>query len=151
MVSVTLQPCLVPEKGPPPPIPHWIGGLVDLRTGLDTEARGKTLCFCQGLNPGCPVCNQILYSLSYTSSELVSLWKEFKVLLWHLHGGLRKPLKYISQCIWAVGRELNPGHEAGHLTTRPCLLVLTTTNMWMQYNVTSSVSMFLLLSLSGGF
>jgi hypothetical protein len=38
-------------------LPHWIGGWVGLRAGLDTEARGKILCFCWGSNPGRPVCN----------------------------------------------------------------------------------------------
>jgi hypothetical protein len=28
-----------------------------LTAGLDTEARGKILCLCQGSNPGCPVCS----------------------------------------------------------------------------------------------
>jgi hypothetical protein len=46
---------------------HWIGGWVGLRAGLDTEARGKTLCLCQGLNAGHPVCSQTLYWLSYPS------------------------------------------------------------------------------------
>jgi hypothetical protein len=29
---------------------HWIGGWVCFRAGLDTEARGKILCLCQGSN-----------------------------------------------------------------------------------------------------
>jgi hypothetical protein len=29
---------------------HWIGGWVSLRASLDTEARGKILCLCQGSN-----------------------------------------------------------------------------------------------------
>jgi hypothetical protein len=40
---------------------HWIGGWVSLRAGLDTDARGKILCLCQGPNPGCPVHGQTLY------------------------------------------------------------------------------------------
>jgi hypothetical protein len=31
---------------------HWIGGSVNLRAGLDTEARRKTLCLFRGYNPG---------------------------------------------------------------------------------------------------
>jgi hypothetical protein len=40
---------------------HWIGGLVGLRDGVDTDARRKILCVCSGSNPGRPVCNQKLY------------------------------------------------------------------------------------------
>jgi hypothetical protein len=43
---------------------HWIQGWVDLRAGLDTEARGKILCMCRGSNPDRPVCSQTLYTLS---------------------------------------------------------------------------------------
>jgi hypothetical protein len=32
--------------GKGPPGTHWIGGWVGLRAGLDTEAGGKSLCFC---------------------------------------------------------------------------------------------------------
>jgi hypothetical protein len=39
---------------------HWIGGWVGLCAGLDTEARGKILCLCRGLNPGRPICSQAL-------------------------------------------------------------------------------------------
>jgi hypothetical protein len=46
---------------------HWIGGWVGIRAGLNTEARGKILCLCQGSNLGCPVCKQILHWLSYPS------------------------------------------------------------------------------------
>jgi hypothetical protein len=31
---------------------------VDLRAGLDTEARRKILCLCRGSNPGRPVCSK---------------------------------------------------------------------------------------------
>jgi hypothetical protein len=34
-----------------PPDSHWIGCWVGLRAGVDTETRGKILCFCGGLNP----------------------------------------------------------------------------------------------------
>jgi hypothetical protein len=37
---------------------RWIGGWVGLRAGLDTGARGKFLCLCQGYNPGHLVCSQ---------------------------------------------------------------------------------------------
>jgi hypothetical protein len=36
---------------------HWVGDWVGLRAGLDTEARGKILCLCQGSSPGRPVCS----------------------------------------------------------------------------------------------
>jgi hypothetical protein len=41
----------------------WIEGWMGLRAGLVTEARGKILCLCRGLNPGRPVCSQPLYRL----------------------------------------------------------------------------------------
>jgi hypothetical protein len=43
------------------PVTRWIGGWVGLTAGMDTEARGKVLCFCQRPNPGHSVCRQILY------------------------------------------------------------------------------------------
>jgi hypothetical protein len=46
---------------------HCTGGWVGLGAGLDTEAIGKILCLCWRSNPGCPVCSQILYWLSYLS------------------------------------------------------------------------------------
>jgi hypothetical protein len=39
---------------------HWVGGWADLKAGLDTEARGKILRLCWGLNPFCSVCSQTL-------------------------------------------------------------------------------------------
>jgi hypothetical protein len=39
---------LLPGKEPPGT--HWIGGLVGPRAGLDTQARGKTLCML-GIEP----------------------------------------------------------------------------------------------------
>jgi hypothetical protein len=57
------------------PSAHWRGGWVGLRVGLDTEARGKILILCRGSNPGCPVCSQAQYSLSYpSSSHLILLY-----------------------------------------------------------------------------
>jgi hypothetical protein len=41
---------------------------VGLRTGLDTEARGKILFLFRRSNPGRPVCSQTLYCLSYLDS-----------------------------------------------------------------------------------
>jgi hypothetical protein len=48
-------------------VTHWTGDWVGLRGSLDTEDRRKILCFCQGLNPGHPVCSQTPYWLSYPS------------------------------------------------------------------------------------
>jgi hypothetical protein len=48
---------------------HCTGGLVGLRTGLDTEARGKVRCLCRRSNPGRPVCSQTLYFQTYPSSS----------------------------------------------------------------------------------
>jgi hypothetical protein len=47
---------------------HWMGGWVSLRTGLDTEVRGKSLLSLPGIelwSPGHPVCSQTLYWLNY--------------------------------------------------------------------------------------
>jgi hypothetical protein len=49
------------------PCTHWIGSCGVFRADLDTEAIGKVLCSCRGLNPGRLVCSQKLYSLSYPS------------------------------------------------------------------------------------
>jgi hypothetical protein len=45
--------CFIPMEKTPST--HWIGGWVGLRAGLDTEARGKILCLCQGSNPNRPI------------------------------------------------------------------------------------------------
>jgi hypothetical protein len=50
------------------PSTHWIRGWVGVRAGLNTEARGKILCLCQGSNPSPPVYSQTIYILSYSSS-----------------------------------------------------------------------------------
>jgi hypothetical protein len=55
------------------PSTHWMGGWVGLRAGLDTQAKGKILCLCQGLNPGRPGCSQILYWLTYPSMSVNNL------------------------------------------------------------------------------
>jgi hypothetical protein len=39
---------------------HWIGGCEGLRSGLDTEDRGKILCLCRGWNPGRPVVQSVV-------------------------------------------------------------------------------------------
>jgi hypothetical protein len=49
------------------PRTHWIGGWVDPRPGLDTEARGKTFASAGG-SPGHPVRSQTLHCLSYPGS-----------------------------------------------------------------------------------
>jgi hypothetical protein len=59
---------------------HCTGGWVGLRAGLDTEATGKTVCLCQGLNPGHPVCSQTLYRLSYPSFH--SMLKQSRYTPW---------------------------------------------------------------------
>jgi hypothetical protein len=46
---------------------HWIGGWVGVRTGLDTQARGKIFCPCWRSNSTRAVCSQTLYWLSYPS------------------------------------------------------------------------------------
>jgi hypothetical protein len=54
---------------------HWIGGWVGLRAGLDTGARRKIFCPCQGSNPDRPAHSQTLYCLSYRDLCLVRiLW-----------------------------------------------------------------------------
>jgi hypothetical protein len=42
------------------PVTHCTDGLVGLRAGLDTEARGKVLCLCQGPNPDRPVVQPVV-------------------------------------------------------------------------------------------
>jgi hypothetical protein len=66
VVSITLRPPFTPRERAPGT--HCIGGWVGPRAGLDAEIRGKILCLCRGSNPGCPVCSQTLYWLSYPSS-----------------------------------------------------------------------------------
>jgi hypothetical protein len=39
---------------------HCIGGWVGPIAGLDTEARGKILCLCQGSNPDRPVFQSVV-------------------------------------------------------------------------------------------
>jgi hypothetical protein len=67
VVSVTPRLCFTP--GERTAGTHCTGGWVDLRAGLDTEARGKFPCLCRGSNPGRPGCSQTLYWLSYPSSH----------------------------------------------------------------------------------
>jgi hypothetical protein len=43
------RPSFTPRENTPGT--YWIGGWVGLRASLDTEARGKILCPCWGLNP----------------------------------------------------------------------------------------------------
>jgi hypothetical protein len=45
------QPGCALLPGESTPGSHWIGGCVDPRTGLETEARKKLLLPCQGSNP----------------------------------------------------------------------------------------------------
>jgi len=69
---------------------HCIGGWVGPRAGLDTEARGKILCVCQGSNPGRTVCSQTLYWLHFNIiARAVSIcnplthWEEYQnSLVW---------------------------------------------------------------------
>jgi hypothetical protein len=42
------------------PDAYWTGGWVGLRAGLDTEARGKTLCLCRGSSPDRPVVQSVV-------------------------------------------------------------------------------------------
>jgi hypothetical protein len=44
-----------PCPGERTPAAHCTGGWVGFRAGLDTEARGKILCYCRGSNPDSPV------------------------------------------------------------------------------------------------
>jgi hypothetical protein len=60
---------------------HWIGGSVDFRDGLDTEAKGRILYLCRGMNPGHSICSQILYWLVYRSSRLQSQEVLFSIKL----------------------------------------------------------------------
>jgi hypothetical protein len=57
----------------------WIGGWVDLRAGLDTEARRKILCLCQAWIQLGEECDRLLQNvkltlpLALTSAEKVNL------------------------------------------------------------------------------
>jgi hypothetical protein len=76
VVSVTPRPRFRP--GERTPGTHCTGGWVSLRAGLDTEVRGKILCFCRGLNPrspGRPVRSQTLYWLSYPARKVKEIYK----------------------------------------------------------------------------
>jgi hypothetical protein len=56
------------------PSTHCVGGSVCLGVGLDSEARGKTLCLCQVSN--CVIqFSQTLYWLSYPNSHLIRVTK----------------------------------------------------------------------------
>jgi hypothetical protein len=66
------------------PCTQWTVFWMGLRAGLDTEARGKILCLCQGSNPSRPVCSQTLYWLSYPTSQK---WHSKAVPLHAMVGG----------------------------------------------------------------
>jgi hypothetical protein len=52
---------LCPGEGTPGT--HCTGGWVSLRTGLDTQVRGKILCPCWGSNPDRPIFQSIVKTL----------------------------------------------------------------------------------------
>jgi hypothetical protein len=62
-----------------------------LRAGLNTDARGKILCFCRRSNPGRPVCSHILpplslvLSLSLSLSIYIYIYSTYIVLYIHTH------------------------------------------------------------------
>jgi hypothetical protein len=58
VISVTPRPHFTP--GERTPGTHWTGGWVGPRAGLDTEARGKIFCLCQGSNPDRPVAQSVV-------------------------------------------------------------------------------------------
>jgi hypothetical protein len=65
VVSITPRPRFSPGKRTPGT--HCIRSWVDLRAGLDAEARGKILCPCRGSNPP-PSSTEVKNSHSYTST-----------------------------------------------------------------------------------
>jgi hypothetical protein len=67
VVSVTPRPRFTPGKGHHVLIRQEAGWAS--RAGLDTETRGKTVCLCQGSNPGRSVCSQTLNWRSYPASQ----------------------------------------------------------------------------------
>jgi hypothetical protein len=60
---------------------HCVRGWKSFRAGLDTEAKGRILYLCRGLNRGHSVCSQILYWLVYRSSRLQSQEVLFSIKL----------------------------------------------------------------------
>jgi hypothetical protein len=69
----------------------WTGSWMSLRGSLKTEARGKILYPCQGLNPGHPVRSQTLYWLRYSGyyyscnypvSGFMFCWTKVSILIY---------------------------------------------------------------------
>jgi hypothetical protein len=62
---------------------HCTGGWVSPRAGLDTEARGKILCPCQGSNPDRPVVQPVVRHLQNKCIRqiLIRCWWGRKLLL----------------------------------------------------------------------
>jgi hypothetical protein len=83
---------LPPGKGPPPPGTHCTGGWLGPRAGLDTEARGKSICLCQGSNLDRPTFISIhrKYCLVPVSGWLYLFPTSCKSCL-HLQGEVRIP------------------------------------------------------------
>jgi hypothetical protein len=119
---------------------HWIGNLVRLGAGLDTEVRGKILCLCWGSNRGRPVCSQdtIVTELRGDDKWVIN-WKGFvrkrswpncEVLSRHLPGRTEGNHENLSQDSRSPGRDLNPGcpEYEGVLTAWPWRSVLSRWN-----------------------
>jgi hypothetical protein len=67
VVSITPWPRFTP--GERTPGTHCTGGWVGPRAGLDTEARGKILCPCQGSNPDRPVVQPVVRHYTAWANE----------------------------------------------------------------------------------
>jgi hypothetical protein len=75
-----LRPRFDPGKDPRYP---FTGGWVDLRAGLDTEARGKILCFYRRSNSSRPACSETLFWLPpYKKSYSASIVRRLSPLHW---------------------------------------------------------------------
>jgi hypothetical protein len=71
---------------------HCTGGWVGPRSGLDTEARGKTLCPCRGSNPNRPVVQPVVrHYTAWANTYIFKCWcvrRSFCVLLFTTTGYL---------------------------------------------------------------
>jgi hypothetical protein len=101
------------------PIIHWIGVWVCPRASLEAEARWKILCPWWRLNPGHPVCSQILYWLICNSSLLAL--NRFEFVRTVMSYSIWSEIQGCNDCDGPPGWGLGTG-----LTVQPCKKVIVT-------------------------